>query len=726
MSKKFTTALGAAFAVVLVTAIGAFAAVTAGNTGWHWGNPLPQGNTLTTLDNVGDRVYAGGATGTLVRSSDAGASWTGVRTGLLDDIRLVRAMSADSFVFASTCALRRSDDGGATVRRLTWSPSDESCAVGIQSFYFPTSSVGYLLLESGDVFTTADGGDSWSKKTALPGSKSGGGAGAVTDIWFTASGTGVASSNGQIFQTTDGATSWTPVGTGKISQFNFVSATDGFAIASDGLFYKTVDGGSVWTLVPTPASGPIAAGGADTANLHSFDCADVSICIATNAKGTQLVRTIDGGTTWTSVTPSNSPMLAAGLASTTRAIAVGGGGATVVSDDSGQTWTTISAAALGVFNNVRAESASTAYAFGENGALARTTDGGNSWSPVGVSTSSRILDVSFPTASRGFVLDAAGVVLRTNNAGASWQFLDTGTTATPYAMTAPTDSSVVLVGPKGIRRSVDNGDSFESASGKNLKKTALNSIDRAGGALFAYSRKTVLVSKDTGKSWAKFKLPRVVVKDLDMISAKTGYLLDTRDELYVTRTGGKKWSRIETTGAGFANGIAFGDMTHGYITDDTGRILYTSDGAKTWSRQYPFYDKDGGSSQLIDAPSGASAFMLVVGTNRLFATANGGQIGNASTLTIKASSKKVKKNTVIKVTGKLSPNSGGERVTVLARQAGAKSGTGWVSQERTVAANGTFTTSWKIKKGTVFIARWSGDSARDGDGAPAISVKVKK
>src|SRR4051794_12449466 len=122
MSKKFTTALGAAFAVVLVTAIGAFAAVTAGNTGWHWGNPLPQGNTLTTLDNVGDRVYAGGATGTLVRSSDAGASWTGVRTGLLDDIRLVRAMSADSFVFASTCALRRSDDGGATVRRLTWSP----------------------------------------------------------------------------------------------------------------------------------------------------------------------------------------------------------------------------------------------------------------------------------------------------------------------------------------------------------------------------------------------------------------------------------------------------------------------------------------------------------------------------------------------------------------------------------------------------------------------------
>jgi photosystem II stability/assembly factor-like uncharacterized protein len=726
MSKKFSMALGAAFVVVLVTAIGAFAAVTAGNTGWHWGNPLPQGNTLTTMDNVGDRIYAGGETGTLLKSSDAGASWSGIRTGLLDDIRLVRAIGPDSFVFASSCALRRSDDGGGTVRRLGWSVSDESCAVTIQSFYFPTSSVGYLLLENGDVFSTADGGDSWAKMTAVPGSKSAGGAGAVSDIWFTSANVGVVSSNGQVYQTTDGGTAWTPVGAGKVSQFNFVNATDGFAAASDGAVYKTVNGGTTWTPIPSPAGGPTGATGSDTANLRSIDCADVLTCVVTNVKGTQLIRTTDGGATWFSTVPSNSAMLGASLASATRAVAVGGGGATVVSDDSGASWSTISSAVLGSFSNIRAASASTAYAFGGGGALARTTDGGNSWSPVGVSTSNQIFDVAFPTVSRGFVLDSAGVVLRTNNGGASWQFLDTGTTSTPYAMAAPTDSTVVLVGPKGIRRSVDNGDSFESVSGKDVKKASLNSIDKAGGALFAYNRAKVFVSKDLGKSWGKFKLPRIVVKDLDMINAKNGYLLDTRNELYVTRTGGKKWSRIETTGAGFAVGIAFGDMSHGYITDDTGRILYTSDAGKTWSRQYPFYDKNGGSSQLIDAPSGASAFMLVLGSNRLFATTSGGQIGNPSTLTIKASSKRVKKNTVIKVTGKLSPNSGGERVTVLARQTGAKSGTNWVSQERTVAANGTFTTSWKIKKGTIFIARWSGDSARDGDGAPAVTVKLKK
>lgn len=726
MSKKFSMALGTAIMVVLATALSAFAAVTAGNTGWHWGNPLPQGNSLTTMDTVGNRVYVGGATGTLVRSNDGGSTWAGIRTGLLDDIRIVRALSSESIVFASSCAVRRSDDGGATLRRLTWSPSDETCPVSIQSLYFPTTSVGYLLLENGDVFTTADGGDSWSKKTALPGSKSSGGGGVVGDIWFTGGNTGVASSNGQIFQTTDGATSWTPVSAGNVAQFNFVNATDGFAAASDGAIYKTVDGGAVWTAVNTASTGPTGAAGGDAAQLRSIDCADALTCIITNVKGTQLIRTVDGGVNWSTVTPSSSAMSAAGFASAARAIAVGSGGATVVSDNSGQTWTTISVNALGTFSRMRAQSESVAFVFGDNGSLARTVNGGDSWSPVGVSTSNRILDVSFPTASRGYVLDAAGVVLRSNNAGASWQFLDTGTSANPSAMAAPALGTVVLVGPRGVRRSTDNGDSFAASAGKDLKKTSLTEVDKAGTALFAYGRLKAYVSKDAGRTWSKFKLPRIIIKDFDMVSASAGFLLDSRNELYITRTSGKKWARIETTGAGFAVSIAFGDRNHGFVADNTGRILHTADAGKTWSRQYPFYDKTSSSTLLIDAPGPNVAFLGVEGTNRLFSTRTNGQIGSASALTIKASSKQVKKNSVIKVTGRLTPNTGAERVTVLARQAGAKSGTRWVSQERTVAANGTFTTSWKIKKGTIFIARWSGDSAHDGDGAPAISVTLKK
>ena len=79
---------------------------------------------------------------------------------------------------------------------------------------------------------------------------------------------------------------------------------------------------------------------------------------------------------------------------------------------------------------------------------------------------------------------------------------------------------------------------------------------------------------------------------------------------------------------------------------------------------------------------------------------------------------KVRKNTVVRVTGKLTPAIGTERVAVLARVVNAKGGTRWISQERTVSATGTFTTSWKISAATEFIARWSGDAAHDGDAAP--------
>jgi photosystem II stability/assembly factor-like uncharacterized protein len=568
----------------------------------------------------------------------------------------------------------------------------------------------------------------------VPGTSAAGGSAASGDIWFTAVNTGVVSAGNKIYQTTDGATSWTPVSpalpdAATIEGFDFVSATDGYAVGAGGTVLSTTNGGTTWGAPDTGSPAPVSAvAGGESAGLRSISCASVNVCLVANSKGNQLIRTLDAGVTWSAVSPVSNGVFGVGFSSLTRATAVGTGGATVVSNDAGATWATISSGAAGAFTGLRAQSATTAFAFGAGGALARTTDGGNSWGAVGVSTSEAIVDVAFPSAEKGFVLDANGVLLRSNNAGASWQFLDTGTSAHPRALAAPDDKTVVLVGPKGVRRSGDSGDSFGPAAGKGLKKAILSDLDKAGSALFVYGSKTIFVSTSAGKSWKRFKTPSKVksFSDLDMVSVKAGYLLDTKDELWVTRNAGKKWTRVETTGANETVTAAFGDMKHGYLTDFSGRVLYTADAGKTWSRQYPFFDANNDSGSLIDAPSGTTAFLLVYGTNRLFATNSGGTIGSASSLKIKASSKKVKKNAVVKVTGKLSPVSGGERVTVLARPVGAKSGTNWISMDRPVSANGTFTTAWKIKKPMIFIARWSGDSARDGDAAPAVIVKLKK
>ena len=710
-------------AATLMAAVVADAAVTAGNTGWRWGNPLPQGNDLKTLDVVGSRGYAGGAAGTLLRSDDAGASWSTVRTGLLDEVRLVRAIGTDSIVFGSRCALRRSDDGGQTITRVVWTSDEENCSPEIRSFHFPSATVGYLLLSDGKVLSTADGGVTWTARTALPGTPVKGGGDLPGDIWFTADGTGVATAGVTIYRTTDGAASWSPannVSTGALTRFDFHNANQGVVIGKGKNALSTSDGGATWTPVAVNA-------GTAGIDLGSVDMANPNVWVVAAANGSQVYTTSDGGTSWNAISPSTSAVPAVGLASATRVIAVGAGGATAVSNDLGATWQTVSGGVTGSFSGLEAVSDSTAYAYGDSGALARTTDGGATWVPVGVSTSERIESVAFPSATIGYVLDAKGVLMKTSNGGASWQFLNTSGVIA-RAIAASGEQTVVLVGPKGIRRSVDGGNSFSRAKGKRLASVRLADVDRAGAALFAYSSKAIWVSTDAGGAWKAFKRPVKVrsIEQLDMVTARAGYLLDRNGELWVTRNAGKQWKRIETTGSTFTDTIAFGDIAHGYLTDDTGRILYTADAGRTWSRQYPFYSPVGGLFMRIAAPSALTAFMSVNFTPQLFSTGTGGTIGSPSTLTLKTSRRTVKKNATINVSGTLAPASGGERVSVVARPLGARSGANWSVVDVTVASNGTFTTKWKIRRPMIFIARWSGDAARDGDAATAVIVKLKQ
>lgn len=717
--------LTAAVAVALAAVVTANAAVNAGNTGWRWGNPLPQGNDLRTLDMSGSRGYAGGSVGTLLRTDNGGDTWSAVRTGLLDDIRLVRAISADSVVFAGACALRRSDDGGQTVRRLTWTQSEADCSPQIRSFHFPDSNNGYLLLSNGDVYSTADGGVTWTKRTALPGSPVKNGSDDPGDIWFTGALDGVATAGNNIYRTTDGASSWTivnNVSTAALSRFSFVNANVGIVVGKGKNALTTSDGGANWT----PVSVNAGTAGID---LGAVDCANPNDCIAAANDGSQLYRTGDGGTSWNAVSPSTAGIFGVGYASAARVVAVGAGGATVVSNDGGATWQTISGGVDGSYRELVVKSESTAYAFGDAGALARTTDGGASWVPVGVSTSSALVGVDFPSNQRGYAVDARGVLMRTLNGGASWQFLDTGDVKASTLL-AVDDNTVLLVGPKGIFRSIDGGDSFGRASGKGLAKARISRCDRGTAVIACYAPrakdKRAWLSGGTAKKWRAMRLPsKVSTVQLDMISARAGFALDSKRELWVTKNSGRKWSRVETTGTTLIDSIAFGDARHGYLTDSSGRILYTADGGKTWSRQYPFYEADSGLPISIRTASGTSAFMLVTGTPRLFSTTTGGTIGVASALTIKPSARKVRRNSTIKVTGKLSPAFGGEIVSIVARPVGAKNGTRWTVQEVAVDANGKFSSRWKLKKPTIFLARWSGDSGHDGDGSPAVIVRLK-
>src|SRR3954451_3031431 len=161
-------AIGLASLLLVGVAPAVAAPVRGAHSGWAWGSPRPQGMDLTALAFAGQTGYAAGAFGTMLKTTDGGRSWTALATGLTEPLSTVRVLNAQSVVVGGVCALRRSDDGGRTFRRLPWTASDESCFGGIQAVDFPTATTGVLLLGDGTVRRSTDSGKTWSRRTSGP------------------------------------------------------------------------------------------------------------------------------------------------------------------------------------------------------------------------------------------------------------------------------------------------------------------------------------------------------------------------------------------------------------------------------------------------------------------------------------------------------------------------------------------------------------------------------
>lgn len=708
----------------VVTGPAQAAPVSSGHSGWAWGNPTPQGNTLRGLEFNGSRGYVTGAFGTVLRTDDGGVSWSGIQTGITANLAGLRILgSPEAIVIGGECSARRSDNGGASFSRLPFTSSDFGCGTTkLTSLSFPSTSVGYLLLGDGSVRRTTDGGQTFANRVAVPGTKATGAMGAVSanDIFFTGldvgfAVTGPASGSGgpgTIYRTTDGGGSWTLVATlpQGLNGVSFAGSSAGYAVGNGNLVSRSVDGGSTWS-APRPVPG-------GARKLVTVRCANAATCLITNDSGAGLLRTADGATSFAEVTPSDKPIYAAAFASPSRAVAVGQNGVTVISDDGGVNWRGVGTRVPGTFYALRAGSASTAYALGESGALARTTDGGGSWSSVGVPTSARLIGVSFPTGSVGLALDLNGELQRTDNSGASWQLLSTVRASDVLALDTRT---VLLVGPRGVRRSTNGGQEFSLVGGRAVGRTALGHVFSAGGTVFAWGSRAILRSTNGGRSWRTLRRPsRSAVVSLDFVDRSSGFAVDSRGRLFATRNGGRRWRQLVGLGASIARQVDFATVRSGFVRVNTfggafaGWVLRTSDGGRTWRPQLVEDDR-----LVAVAATGSANGLALAGPSDLFTTASGGDQGTSSRLTLAARPSRLRRGGRLTVSGRLRPSEGRETVTVSKLERGS-----WSTQVVQVASNGTFTTAWRLRRTALFVAQWAGDDDRNGAGSAPLTVRT--
>lgn len=694
-------------------------AASTGTSGWAWGSPTPTGANLLDVGFSGTTGYAVGESGTMLKTSDGGATWTGLRTGVAGNLTGVQVLSPDVVVVGGGCSALLSTNGGTSFTRLYFTST--RCSQELAGFSFLTATQGYLALENGTVVATTDGGSTWTPKTAIPGAAPGNGTGFAADLTFTNPTTGIAlqagTSGSKLYRTTDGGGSWTQVlAVQQISDVTFVDANNGFAVGNSGI-YATTDGGVTWTQRnATPNAQSVAA----------FSPTQAIFVAPNSGEGASILTTADGGSTVSNTVNVAVNPQAAGYVSTTRVLLVGSGfGSVAVSNDGGATFPASAGGdtittALG---RLRAAPGG-ALATGANGAYARSTDGGQAWTQSSVPTSENLADIAYPSAQVAYALDTDGKFFKSTNGGTSWASLDTGTTAKPPTLAAASTSTVMLVGPTGVRRTTNGGSSFSTVKG-NISKAKLQEWDKGGSAWFVWgSSSTLWRSTNNGSSWSKVALPKnVKISQVDFASSSTGYLRDTGGRIWRTSNTGKSWSVIASTGTGSTYGMSFSSTSTGMLimsrfgqTSGAGYVLRTTDSGKTWNPQLVWNDE----FNRYGIISGSTSYGLLDDADVFYST-NGGVSGSSSTATVKPSKTKLKKKAKIQVTITVKGGKQGDIAVVSGLPSGA---TVWQQQQVTLDSSGKATSSWTVSKTTTFVGQWAGNESHAGDGSPATKVTV--
>jgi photosystem II stability/assembly factor-like uncharacterized protein len=722
----------------------ASAGLSVGHSGWEWSNPLPQGNTLRALDFLGQTGFAAGDFGTVLRSDDGGQTWTALRTGTTEELTDIQVVidsegggprtGGDHTVFvAGGCTLLTSSDGGDTFTRLRWTKSETGCDSEIAGISFLADRGGvhseFVLTEDGSVYRNDVDGDGWHTAGSVPASLDRDDQAPATDLAFVTYDLGFATTRRGIYRTMDHGVSWTLVAarTGGFESIRFTDFQTGYAVGRGGAVYRTADSGLTWSATKVD---PAAA----TLDLTSIRCWS-ALCIVTTSDPNRLLRSSDAGSTWSSVfLPGSAEVLATAFTSDHAVVAAGSAGALATSNDGGGSWSLVGTQLGGSFARLRGGSGFLAFAIGNHGALARTSDGGRSWSFTSVPTSEALVDVSFADATHGVVLDVAGTLFRTDDGGSTWQAVNSNVDA--QALLSLSGDIVLLIGPRGIRRSFDDGQEFEREGSRSMRRAVLFGVDFAEGALFAYGPTSLYTSRDGGTNWRKLGRPdHRPLAEVDFVTPRVGFALGKGGRVWRTRNRGRSWRELVGTGTDGGLDLAFTNESEGYLaTNDLffakgdrrpDYVLRTVDGGLTWHPQLVSGSRD--INSLVT--TGESIDLLLAGGDQFFSTTTGGDLGAHSSLTLTPHRKRLSKPRAVEVRGRLSPADGGEQVIVSSTEADPRRRHGavdWRFKSVRVRSNGTFVSVWRVRRTSVLVAQWTGDGKHRGAGSKVVKIRVRR
>ncbi len=280
--------------------------ITAFSTQAQWQERTsPTTSTLHSVSVIDDSVaWIGGESGTILRTTDGGATWTSVGGGNLGTEPVYNIFGVD-----------------AQTALCTTSPSDTY------------------------IYRTTDGGTTWTQVLAVTG-------GFMDAIWMTDANNGFAygdpvSGFWELFTTTDGGATWNPAPSlaqnGSEAGWNnsmYVSGSDIYFGTNNTTIYYSSDMGNSWTPQSTST----------VTNSYSLWFNDASNGLT--GGNTTLAQTTDGGTTWTALSNVPGSGNIFGITGVDNKWWFSRGSSVYYTEDNGSTWVTQYTATAGSYNHM--------------------------------------------------------------------------------------------------------------------------------------------------------------------------------------------------------------------------------------------------------------------------------------------------------------------------------------------------------------------------------------
>lgn len=212
---------------------------------------------------------------------------------------------------------------------------------------------------------------------------------------------------------------WLSINSGTSSDLDAIHFFDTQkGICSGGFvnILNTINSGNSWNI-------------SSSLGYRDFDFYSRDIGYAASRVGNSIGRTIDGGETWTSLTPPTSNSLW-GVAATSSSTVyfVGTGGVLWKTTNSGISFTVLDSGVSDLLTDIVFTNSTTGFILSQISGIRKTTDAGASWTtiytPNGIMT-----EMHFVNESVGYAIGSDGLVVKTTDAGSTWSILPTNSTS---------------------------------------------------------------------------------------------------------------------------------------------------------------------------------------------------------------------------------------------------------------------------------------------------------